>query len=369
MSTTFAAATMSQPQLPMSMPIASITPPVPIIPPMQAPMPPRPPTQMMLPPPPLRMGPPPRVPLPPGPRGHMGPPPHLPQSGPNYMRPPHNQRMMAPQHGFNRPPNVPFHMVPPHGRFDRPPHPRPDFIQPPPTGHMMPPGRMPFPGHTRPLPRPPLGVPIRMGGPPPQYIPQSPTSLAQGHTNYPAPGFFTRPAAPPPEQFSNNRVKLPSGSASSGPVPPYQISNSEITSSVSGVDDEMELELPEEEAETDMSIEPVKATLEHQPSTELSNIVTETGSVPVNTGLVPDVKSEATDITAPDIVVPTSNSEETTQKERKSPDNTTGYEDRDHQVSANFGQPTESDSIISEGENEMAQIMDDDGEYLFKMVL
>ena len=307
---------MSQPQPPASMPIASITPAVPTVLPVPPPLPPpipvsRPPNPAV-PPLPGHMGPPPHVPLPPGPHCHIGPPclpptpPRLPPPGPNFMRPPHNQGMMGPRPGFIRPPNVPYHMLPPRGRFERPPHPRPDFMHP--RRPMIPPSHMPFPVHRGPPPRPHPGMPVRVGSPLPQhnqYMPPLPTDLVQGHTNYPPPGIFTRPIAPP-EQLADvigtSSVNVPSGHTSlneSVSAPPDQISNNEITSSVSGVDDEMEIEPPEEDMETVVSLEP-NVTSEHQPTS--TDIVF--GSVPDRT-----VSPEDIQISNPEFQVPNSEKE------------------------------------------------------------
>ena len=132
----------------------------------------------------------------------------------------------------------------------------------------MPPGPGQYSGPRGVLPHPFPGMPIPAGARLPQhghYTPQPPVTIP-GHTNYPAHGF-TRPA--PPERLSTNRAQTGSLPGSSTD----QISNDEITSSVTGVDDEMELELPEEEAGTQ---EPMVTTSKHN----VTGLVTEdAGSV------------------------------------------------------------------------------------------
>lgn len=187
---------------------------------------PRPPNQMG--PPPGHMGlPPPMGQQPPipitppvsRPHGYMGPPRN--PSGPNYMGLPHGQRpMMGPRHGFVPRPNVPYHMLPPHGRppparFDNSSQHRPDYMVHQ-SGQRMPSGHMQYGGQ---LPRHSMTVGM---GARSQFLPQSPANLSQAsHTSYPSPSpvpSLTTPGLVPPTPA--NLGLVPSSVSGLTPVPP-----------------------------------------------------------------------------------------------------------------------------------------------------
>lgn len=241
------------------------------------------PNQMGL--PQRHMGPPgdrmmPQGPPPVRPHGHMGPP-HHPGQAPNYMGPPRNQGppIMGPRHGFmpGHPSNVPYHMPPPSGR---PPHSRfdgrpPDFMPRPPSGQVMPPGpgHMSFPGHTREPSHP--GPPMRMGGPVTQHGQFIPSSMRP--RGYPAPVPPQLP--PPPDGFTVAESRDTSAEL--------------ITSSgVLGVDDEMDLEVPEEAAQqSEESVVSVRSPTEE---VHTSGLQSEDISTPVE-----DVDTPSADKTVP----------------------------------------------------------------------